>query len=668
MTGHRGPKGPRGAREISDCQLISYVRDNCVCCRDNIKCPAYPTDLVIGLDMSEDVLPQGFERMRSVVHRLLDNISIAESSCPTGARVAVVSYSSYTKYLIRFTDYHRKQQLIEAVNNIALERTSNRRNIGAAMRFVGRNVLKRVRKGVLMRKIAIFLTAGESQDSTSLTTAILEYKALNIKLGVISLRNVPNIRRAFEADETKSFILTVLGRLQDQNTTLSRMQSCVICFDPCKPASECAGTNLPSAPQELDMDLVVIVDGSRSILSDEYEGVKEVLGGVLDQIVVSSQPNGADRQARVAVYQQSSTYSEAQSAVKMIFGFQQFPDRTLMKRSIYQDLQQTGGSSRLDLAMDYAIMQGILTAPKGRKNKMVLAIIGEEIASQDSTKLDFISKVAKCEGVVLFTLTVGDHISTAQVEELASYPLEQHIIHLGHLKHGEQEYAQRFMRTFFHILSKNVNSYPHPSLQRQCSNFQQGAGQRSDYEAAERPVYSVPVPSTAYPDVALEEEAEEEDTGVEKTENQQSSGHGDSGVKSPIYHTDNPCHLNNDRGTICAEYVQRWYYNEAVGTCLSFWYGGCGGNSNRFNSEKECLQTCGKQNPEVILQAKEELELVDDACLMEQDVGPCSNYVLRWHYDIQQNECIHFWFGGCGGNKNRFNTQDECEALCVRDI
>ncbi|XP_026139557.1 collagen alpha-6(VI) chain isoform X2 [Carassius auratus] len=611
INGHRGPKGPRGTRQISDCQLISYVRDNCVCCRDNVKCPAYPTDLVIGLDMSEDVQPQGFERMRSVVLRLLDNIHIAESNCPMGARVAVVAYSSYTKYLIRFTDYRRKNQLIDAVNNIALERTSNRRNLGAAMRFVGRNVLKRVRKGILMRKVAIFLTAGESQDSTSLTTAILEYKALNIKLGVISLRNVPNIRKALEADETKSFILTVLVRVQDQNTTLSKVQSCVICFDSCRPARECDGTNLPSSPQELDVDLAVIVDGSRSILSDEYEGVKEVLGSVLDQIVVSSQPQGADSQARVALYQQSSTYSEAQSGVKTIFGFQQFPDRSLMKRSIYQDLQQTGGSSQLDLAMEYAIMQGILSAPRGRKNKMALFIIGEDMSSQDRAKLDFISNVAKCEGVVLFTLTLGDHISTAQVEQLASYPLEQHNIHLGHLKHGEHEYAHRFLRTFFHILSKNMNSYPHPSLKSQCSNFQGRPGQRPDYEAAERPVYRFLVPSTPYPEVAVEEQVEEEDVGVEEAEDQQNSGRGDSGVKSPFDSTD---------------------------------------------------------ATEEIFQAKEETAFINDACFMKQDVGPCSDYVLSWHFDIQQKKCIYFWYGGCGGNENRFKTQVECEALCVRDI
>lgn len=33
-----------------------------------------------------------------------------------------------------------------------------------------------------------------------------------------------------QADETQSFIFTVVGRLQEQDTTLSKIQSCVICF------------------------------------------------------------------------------------------------------------------------------------------------------------------------------------------------------------------------------------------------------------------------------------------------------------------------------------------------------------------------------------------------------------------------------------------------------
>lgn len=200
------------------------------------------------------------------------------------------------------------------------------------------------------------------------------------------------------------------------------------------------------------MDFVVVVDGSRSILADEFEGVKKVLGGVLDQIVVSNQPSRADRQARVALYQQTSTYSDPQPAHE-IFSLREFSDRNLMKSSIIQKLKQTGGSHELGSTLEFAFKKCFNVVPESRKNKMILAIIGEETALQEKKRLDSFSRLAKCSGIVLFTLTVGDSIASSQVEELASYPSEQHIIHLGHLKHGEQEYTQRFMRTFFHILS-----------------------------------------------------------------------------------------------------------------------------------------------------------------------------------------------------------------------
>jgi len=148
--------------------------------------------------MSEDVTPAAFERQRSVLLSLLESISVSESNCPTGARVAVVGYSADTKYLIRFQDYHRKTQLMESVRNIALERTSNRRQLGAAMRFVGQNVFKRVRAGMMMRKVAVFLSNGPSADVGDIVTAVMEYRAVGIVPAVISLRNAPAVGRAME--------------------------------------------------------------------------------------------------------------------------------------------------------------------------------------------------------------------------------------------------------------------------------------------------------------------------------------------------------------------------------------------------------------------------------------------------------------------------------------
>ena len=40
--------------------------------------------------------------------------------------------------------------------------------------------------------------------------------------------------------------------------------------------------------------------------------------------------------------------------------------------------------------------------------------------------------------------------------------------------------------------------------------------------------------------------------------------------------------------------ISGYFYNKDNGKCEYFGYGGCGGNSNRFNSEEECRARCEK--------------------------------------------------------------------------
>uniref|UniRef100_A0A672J5L7 Collagen alpha-1(XXVIII) chain n=1 Tax=Salarias fasciatus TaxID=181472 RepID=A0A672J5L7_SALFA len=57
--------------------------------------------------------------------------------------------------------------------------------------------------------------------------------------------------------------------------------------------------------------------------------------------------------------------------------------------------------------------------------------------------------------------------------------------------------------------------------------------------------------------------------------------------------------------------------------------------------------------------------LLDPRCNLSLSQGSCRDYSIRWYYDKQANACAQFWYGGCGGNENRFETEDECKTTCV---
>uniref|UniRef100_A0A674B1U6 Collagen alpha-1(XXVIII) chain n=1 Tax=Salmo trutta TaxID=8032 RepID=A0A674B1U6_SALTR len=56
---------------------------------------------------------------------------------------------------------------------------------------------------------------------------------------------------------------------------------------------------------------------------------------------------------------------------------------------------------------------------------------------------------------------------------------------------------------------------------------------------------------------------------------------------------------------------------------------------------------------------------LDSRCKLSLDQGTCREYKIRWYYDQQANSCAQFWYGGCEGNANRFETENECKKICV---
>lgn len=113
------------------------------------------------------------------------------------------------------------------------------------------------------------------------------------------------------------------------------------------------------------------------------------------------------------------------------------------------------------------------------------------------------------------------------------------------------------------------------------------------------------------------------------------------------------CQLAKNTGP-CKNYTVMWYYNTQRNQCEQFWYGGCDGNTNRFKTEKECMTTCQHTVFREIVPVCEQLK----------EIGPCRATLPRWFYNSRTRTCERFFYGGCQGNDNNFERQDECERRC----
>ncbi|KAM3174677.1 hypothetical protein ACTXT7_010053 [Hymenolepis weldensis] len=110
----------------------------------------------------------------------------------------------------------------------------------------------------------------------------------------------------------------------------------------------------------------------------------------------------------------------------------------------------------------------------------------------------------------------------------------------------------------------------------------------------------------------------------------------------------------------CRASIQRYAFNPYIGRCEMFYYGGCQGNGNNFETLEDCQQRCesntnreqpGHQNGV-------------DVCSLPTDPGPCRGEMRRYAHNPSTRRCEPFTYGGCQGNGNNFETEEECIRRC----
>ncbi|XP_071955598.1 hemicentin-2-like isoform X2 [Antedon mediterranea] len=55
-----------------------------------------------------------------------------------------------------------------------------------------------------------------------------------------------------------------------------------------------------------------------------------------------------------------------------------------------------------------------------------------------------------------------------------------------------------------------------------------------------------------------------------------------------------------------------------------------------------------------------------DFCSQPADIGPCNRLTGKFFFDENAQICRSFTYGGCAGNRNRFETKEDCQSVCMR--
>ncbi|XP_027561243.1 collagen alpha-3(VI) chain isoform X2 [Neopelma chrysocephalum] len=828
--GYPGPSGLKGDKgESRDrCALVRNIKDKCPCCYGPKECPVFPTELAFAIDTSSGVGREVFNRMKQTVLRVVNNLTIAESNCPRGARVALVTYNSEVTTEIRFADARKKSSLLQQIQNFQATLTTKPRSLETAMSFVARNTFKRARSGFLMRKVAVFFSNGDTRASPQLNDAVLKLYDAGVIPVFLTSRQDAVLSRALEINNTAVGHAIVLPASGGQlNETIQRLLTCHICLDVCDPNPICGAVSQRlgfrdrrAAPTDVDTDIAFIMDSSESTTPLQFSEMKKYISHLVSNLEISSEPKVSQHHARVAVLQQAPYEHETNSSfppVKTEFSLTDYGSKEKIINYLHNQMTQLHGTRALGSAIEHTIAHVFESAPNRRDLRVIVLMMTGKVNKQELEYLQRVVTNAKCNGYFFVVLGIGRKVNAKNIYSLASEPSDVFFKLVDKPGELHEEPLLRFGRLLPSFIRSDFAFYLSPEIRKQCEWFQNDQQARSQHpvHTGQKAVYAAPnatlsrtlgasttltatikpaasarartttasttaqsrasqqgtasamlpanataasAPSTAvHPKAAARANATAggrrrqgakthdlqitdvtessarlrwgtpephqafditvtlaHDHSLVQRQNLTGTEHVVRGLRSgqkyivvvtgyqksqpkvtytgtfstkasaqtkvslanmmlntePLEGPDNdwpdPCLLDFDMGMQCKDYQIVWFFDYKHKFCSQGWYGGCGGNANRFEAEAECISKCLKPPAEKAMQQLENrLSPAVDVCWLPKDVGTCREFVLVWYHDPSTRSCARFWYGGCGGNENRFNTQKECENFCI---
>ena len=215
--------------------------------------------------------------------------------------------------------------------------------------------------------------------------------------------------------------------------------------------------------QEYYMDVAFLIDSSQRVGNDEFKEVRAFISSVLDYFHIAPDPLTSVLGDRVAVL----TYSPPgympdteECPVYLEFDLVTYNTIYQMKCHVQDSLQHLNGNVFVGHALQWTIDNVFAGTPNLRKNKVIFVISAGETNPLDREVLRNVSLRAKCQGYSIFVFSFGPVHNDKELEELASHPLDHHLVQLGRTHKPDLNYIIKFVKPFvYSIRRKSLNLF-----------------------------------------------------------------------------------------------------------------------------------------------------------------------------------------------------------------